>query len=108
MHAAMAIAGLTLPDIADYMGIRIDFVRKAMEGRQHFMSVDFLVSFCAICQCSITDVLPFANDVLPPPFTYSVPGGGAVRHIEPSPYRVSYSDPEDLEDRRWFGTYPAE
>jgi len=106
LYAAMHIAGLTVKDLADYMGVRIDFITLAMDGRHRYVSLQFLVSFCAICRCTLADILPFANDEIPFPYTYTVPGGGAVSNMHPSPYKIAYSDPEDLDDRRWFGMDP--
>lgn len=103
-YAAMHIAGLTTQDVADYMGRSTQYVHNAIHGNDYFMSVQFLCSFVAICGCTVSDILPFANDELPMPYTYTVPGGGAVRVMTPSPYKVDYSDPEDLKDRRWFGS----
>jgi DNA-binding Xre family transcriptional regulator len=103
MYAALHVSGLSTKDLADYMGLRIDYIVYAMDGNRRFISLQFLVSFCAITRCSIADILPFANDQIPFPFTYSVPGGGAVSTVHPSPYKIAYSDPEDIEDRRWFG-----
>lgn len=102
MNAAMHIAGLTHQDVADYMGTRVDYVKLAMQGRKHYVSVHFLAAFSAVCRVSIADLLPFVNDVLPFPYTYTVPGGGAVSVMSPSPYRVVFSDPEKLGDNRWF------
>lgn len=105
---AMTVAGLTVKDVADYMGVRVDYVKNALQGRKHYMSVDFLISFCAICRCTIADILPFANDVVPFPHTFTVVGGGAVEEISPSPYSIAFSDPEDLGDARWYGKEAAE
>ncbi len=102
-QVAMHVAGLTVQDVADYMGRTVSLVKGALTGNEYIMSVQFLCSFAAICGCTVADLLPFANDVLPMPYEYTVPGGGAVREMTPSPYKIAYSDPEDLEDRRWYG-----
>ena len=107
-NAAMVIAGLTTKDVADYMGLHIGTVQRAISGGEHYMHLHFLTSFCAICRCTIADLLPYANDEIPFPYTYTVPGGGAVAVMTPSPYKISYSDPEDLEDRRWYGAEQSE
>lgn len=101
--AAMHIAGLTLQDVADYMGVSVHKVQGALAGREYMMSVAFLCSFSAIVGCKVADLLPFANDYLPQPFDFSVVGGGVTSSRTPSPYSIAYSDPEDLEDRRWYG-----
>jgi DNA-binding Xre family transcriptional regulator len=106
MYAAIAISGLSTKDVADYLGISAGQLTDTLDGHPYHLHLRFLVSFCAVVRCSLSDILPFANDEIPFPFSYTVPGGGAVAVMHPSPYKIAYSDPEDLADRRWFGMDP--
>jgi len=101
MHAAMHVAGINVADVADYMGIPIQYCVDAINGNDYYLSIDFVVNFCAICRCTITDVLPFTNDVIPFPATFTVRGGGLVTDIAPDPYRIGIINPESLHDVRW-------
>lgn len=98
---AMHVAGLTVNDVADYMGTKPQYVQDAIRGHDYYLSLDFLVNFCAICRCCIADILPFCNEVIPFPHTFSVRGGGAVTDIAPDPYRISFKNPESLADKDW-------
>lgn len=101
-RAAMFTAGLTTQDVADYMGLRVSWVHIAMNGGGRYsMPIRFLVNFCAICGCTIADLLPFVNDPIPFPHTFTVVGGGAVTSVTPDPYRITMTDPETLGAEGW-------
>jgi len=101
MQTAMQVAGLTLVDVADYMNTTIQVTVNAIDGQDYHLSLNFLVCFCAVCRCSINDILPFSNDEIPFPYTFAVRGGGAVAEIAPDPYLIGITNPESLVDVRW-------
>jgi DNA-binding Xre family transcriptional regulator len=99
MLAAMHVAGLSVRDVADFMSVSPQYVHMVMQGQNQHLNIDFLVNFCAYVGCTVADILPFVNSELPIPGTRTVLGGGIVTEIALNPYRITYSDAEDLRNK---------
>lgn len=93
--ALLAKAGITTLSASDHLNVPYEVMNQILDGRSS-MSLDFLVSFCATCGCSINDVLPFCNTPLKHPYKYVVAGGGGADTIALDPYRIVLPNPDEL------------
>lgn len=90
MQVAMQVSNLHIKEIADMLGTSVDRLKHYIANAQH-LNINFLLSFAAITGCTVTDLIPGLDELLPFPYTV-IPGGGFVSPIAPDPYTVGFED----------------
>ena len=101
MLAALNIAGISAVEAADYLGLNRKYVSNILNSDMHPVTLPFLLNFAALCQCSILDLVPFADKVVSLPYSFSVTGGGATPSMSPNPFRISLVDPENVDSAEY-------